>query len=73
MHAILRFYHRWVKTRRLSIKQLHRGGEKLFVDYSGKRPSIADPKTRELTEVELFVGVMGASNFTYREATHESA
>ena len=63
-------YRRWVNARRLSMRQVHRGGEKLFVDYSGKRPCIADPKTGVLTDVELFVGVMGASNFTYAEATH---
>lgn len=63
-------YRRWAKSHRLSMRQVHRGGEKLFVDYSGKKPCIVDPKTGVVTEVELFVGVMGASNFTYAEATH---
>ena len=62
-------YRRWAKRRRLSMRQVHRAGEKLFVDYSGKRPSIVDPKTGEVIEVELFVAVLGASNYTYAEAT----
>lgn len=62
-------YRRWQKSRGLSMRQRHRGGEKLFVDYSGKKPRIIDPKTGAATEVELFVAVLGASNYTYAEAT----
>jgi transposase len=62
-------YRRWAKRRRLSMRQVHRAGEKLFVDFSGKKPSIVDPKTGEVIEVELFVAVLGASNYTYVEAT----
>jgi transposase len=62
-------YRRWLKHRGLSMRQVHRAGEKLFVDYSGKKPTLIDPTTGELTEVELFVAVLGASNYTYAEAT----
>ena len=62
-------YRRWLRTRGLSMRQVHRAGEKLFVDYSGKKPTIIDPATGELTEVEFFVAVLGASNYTYAEAT----
>jgi transposase len=51
------------------MRQQHLAGDKAFVDYSGKRPSIVDAKTGEVHEVELFVAVLGASNFTYAEAT----
>jgi transposase len=51
------------------MRQVHRAGGKLFVDYSGKKPVVVDPKTGEVTEVELFVAVLGASNYTYAEAT----
>ena len=44
-------------------------GDKAFVDYSGKRIGIADPATGEIREAEIFVGVLGASNLTYAEAT----
>jgi len=62
-------YRRWLKRRGLSMRQVHRPGEKLFVDYSGKKPALIDPTTGECTEVELFVAVLGASNYTYAEAT----
>jgi transposase len=62
-------YNEWLATKKLSMRQVHRAGDKLFVDYSGKRPRIVDPKTGEVVEVELFVAVLGASNFTYAEAT----
>lgn len=62
-------YRRWCKRRRLSMRQVHVAGEKVFVDYSGKQPRIVDPKTGEVIAVELFVAVLGASNFTYAEAT----
>jgi transposase len=51
------------------MRQVHRAGEKAFVDFSGKRPRLVDPTTGEVTEVELFVMVLGASNYTYAEAT----
>ena len=63
------YYRRWLGRKRLSMRQVYRAGEKGFVDYSGKRPSITDAKTGELTPVELFVAVLGASSFTYAEAT----
>ena len=57
--------------RRLSpvMRQHHVAGEKAFVDYSGKRIAIVDPTTGEIHEAEIFVGVLGASNLTYAEAT----
>jgi len=62
-------YRRWTKKRRLSMRQVHRAGEKLFVDYAGKKPSVVDPRTGEARQVELFVAALGASSFTYAEAT----
>lgn len=53
----------------LVMRQEHRAGEKAFIDYSGKKPHIIDPRTGEKIEVELFVMVLGASNYTYVEAT----
>jgi transposase len=62
-------YNEWLSKQSPTMRQVHHGGEKLFVDYSGKKPRIADPTTGEVTEVELFVAVLGASNYTYAEAT----
>ena len=57
--------------RRLSptMRQDHVAGDKVFVDYSGKKIAIVDPLTGEIREAEIFVAVLGASNFTYAEAT----
>jgi transposase len=63
------YYRRWCRKRRLSMRQPHRAGEKLFVDYAGKKPRLVNPVTGEEQEVELFVAVLGASSFTYVEAT----
>ena len=62
-------YRRWLQRRGLTMRQVHQGGEKLFVDYAGKKPSIIDAPTGAVIEVELFVAVLGASNYTYAEAT----
>lgn len=66
--AFCRRYQRWRKKRGPVLRKHYRGGEVLFVDFSGKRPVIIDPTTGDATPVELFVAVMGASNFTYVEA-----
>jgi transposase len=62
-------YRRWLARHRLTMRQDHRAGEKVFVDYAGQKPHLVDPTTGEITDVELFVGVLGASNSTYAEAT----
>ena len=49
-------YQGYKKTLNPTMRQTHRVGEKIFVDFSGKRPGIVDPKTGEVREVELFVG-----------------
>jgi transposase len=51
------------------MRQTHIAGERMFVDYSGKKPHIVNSTTGELMPVELFVAVLGASNLTYAEAT----
>lgn len=62
-------YRTWVKQQKPTMRQVHHAGDKVFVDYSGKRPHIVDPATGECIPVELFVGVLGASNFTFAECT----
>lgn len=57
-------YRRWRKARSLVLRQEHRAGEKLFVDFSGKKPSYVDPTSGERIEVELFVAALGASSYT---------
>jgi len=62
-------YKRWLGKRGLSMRQFHRAGEKMFVDYAGMKPHYVNPATGEKIEVELFVATLGASNYTYAEAT----
>ncbi|MFK0275021.1 IS21 family transposase [Ensifer sp. NPDC090286] len=52
-----------------TMRQEHAAGDKVFVDYSGKKVPIVDRKTGEVREAELFLGVLGASSFTFAEAT----
>ncbi|MFA5897621.1 MAG: hypothetical protein WC829_00775 [Hyphomicrobium sp.] len=62
-------HRRWARVLKPSMRQVHRADEKLFVDFSGKRPALVDATTGELVLVELFVGVLGASGLIYAEAT----
>ncbi len=50
------------------MRQEHRAGEKLFVDFSGDGIPVVDPKTGEVRTAKLFVAVLGASSLTYVEA-----
>ena len=51
------------------MRQDHRAGEKLFVDYAGQTVGVIDRTTGELRQAQVFVAVLGASNYTYAEAT----
>ena len=51
------------------MRQTHRAGEKLFVDYAGQTLPIVDRKTGEIRAAQIFVGVLGASSYTYAEAS----
>ena len=55
------------------MRQHHAAGDKLFVDYSGKKVPIVDPATGVVREAEIFVAVLGASSLTYAEATWSQA
>jgi len=62
-------YRDWLGQRDWVMRQDHRAGEKLFVDYAGQTVSVVDPRTGEIREAQIFVAVLGASNYTYAEAT----
>ena len=66
-------YGQWKKKLNPTMRQRHRAGEKTFVDFSGKKPHIVDPKTGELVEMELFVGTLGASSYPTRSDTEPVA
>jgi transposase len=62
-------YRSWLGKVDVVMRQDHRAGEKLFVDYAGQTMPIVDRDSGEITEVQIFVAVLGASNHTYAEAT----
>lgn len=61
-------YQQWRGSLNKTMRMEHKGGEKVFVDYSGDRAEVIDPKTGEIQKVELFVMCWGASNYIYVEA-----
>ncbi len=62
-------YGRFRNRLKRSMRQVHRAGEKLFLDYSGSTVPIINAATGELRPAQIFVAVLGASNYTYAEAT----
>lgn len=62
-------YGRYRATLDLSMRQIHTAGDNAFVDYSGKCIDVIDAATGLPRPAEIFVGVLGASNYTYAEAT----
>src|SRR2546423_4918175 len=62
-------YRAWASKLNLVMRQSHRAGEKLFVDYAGQSIPVVNGHTGEVHEVALFIAVLGASNYTYVEAT----
>jgi len=64
-----REYRKWRGKLDLVMRHEHRAGEKLFVDYAGHTVPIINPGTGEVHQAEIFVAVLGASNYTYAEAT----
>ena len=62
-------YRGWEGKLSVTMRQSHAGGEKLFVDYAGDRVEVFDRLTGEVRPAWIFVAVMGASSFTYAEAT----
>jgi transposase len=63
------YYKEWLSKQRLSMRQEHRAGEKLFIDYSGRKVAVLDATTGEVREAEVYVAVLGASSYVYAEAT----
>jgi len=62
-------YQKWAKKLDISLRQRHRAGEKLFIDYAGQTVPIQDPQTGKVTQAQIFIAILGASNYTFAEAT----
>jgi transposase len=59
----------WLRAQECVLRHPHRAGEKLFVDYAGATIPVYDAATGEMRPAAIFVAVLGASNYTYAEAT----
>jgi transposase len=62
-------YHRFAAGLKRSMRQIHRAGDKLFIDYAGQSVPIIDAATGEIHRAQIFVAVLGASSYTYAEAS----
>ena len=62
-------YKEYAGTMDMPMRQIHVAGDKLFVDYAGQTIPIIDPATGEIKPASIFVAVLGASNYTFAEAT----
>ncbi len=62
-------YRIWEGRLDVCLRQAYRAGEKLFVDYAGQTVRVIDPATGKAREAQIFVAVLGASNYTYAEST----
>jgi transposase len=66
-------YRLWRERQKRSMRQIHLAGEKLFIDYCGPTMPIVDRHTGEIRQAQVFVCVLGASSYTYAEATHSQS
>ena len=63
-----RRYRQWLKQQRISMRQFHKPGDKVFVDFCGRTMPITDQSTGECQSVQIFVGVLGGSGLTFAYA-----
>ena len=62
-------YREWTGRQQPTMRQRHVAGEKMFVDYAGQTVDVVDPETGEVQAAQIFVAVLGASNYAFAEAT----
>jgi len=62
-------YSRWSKKVNPVMHMVHKAGDKMFIDYAGKTLELIDKETGEVQEVQFFVAILGASQYTYAEAS----
>jgi transposase len=61
-------YREWAKRLKPTLRQVHTAGERVFVDFSGRTMEVIDGSTGEIRRAEIFVGVLGASSYTFAGA-----
>jgi len=71
-YSYAQFCHRyrlWLGRQQRSMRQVHRAGEKLFIDYCGPTVAVVNADTGDIRDAQIFVAVLGASNYTFACAT----
>jgi transposase len=66
-------YREWVGRLKPTLRQVHPAGERVFVDFAGHTMEVVDGATGEVRQAEVFVGVLGASSYTYAEAVRSQS
>lgn len=67
------YYGNWKKKLDISLRQDYKAGEKTFVDYAGDTVPIYDKNTSVVKQAQIFVAVLGASNYTYSEGQEDQS
>ena len=62
-------YQKWCRSLEVTLRQIYRAGEKTFIDYAGQTVPVFDPEQGKERMAQIFVSVLGASSYTYAEAT----
>lgn len=62
-----KYYSKWRKKLDISLRQTYKAGEKMFIDYAGDTVPIYDKNTGAVKQAQIFISVLGASNYTYAE------
>lgn len=63
------YYNRWSKKVNPAMHMEHKAGDKMYIDYAGKKLQIVDKESGECKDVEFYVAILGASQYTYAEAS----
>lgn len=63
-------YRKWRAKVNASGKHIHQAGQKLFIDFCGKKLSYVDRKTGEYISVEIFIAVLPCSQYTFVKGVH---
>jgi len=67
--AFCNHYRRWLARQEVVLRQEHLPGDKAFVDYAGQTVPIVDRHSGEVRAAQVFIAVLGCSNYTFAEAT----
>jgi transposase len=63
-----KLYREWIKSQRISMRQYHAPGQKMFVDFCGRTMEVTNPETGEIIKAQIFVSVLGCSGYIFAHA-----